>query len=111
MSNLTYMNLFHGYTLFFFLLFLINIHIHVQKGATFIDFVPSFMPATIERGQASFENSFEEMVNVLQINEKKYVNALPIKMAHMIGEDADAFALEQVDGKFFVLVSHGGVHR
>ena len=81
------------------------------KGATFIDFVPSFMPATIERGQASFDNSFEAMVEVLHVNEKKYVDALPVKMTHMIGEDADAFALEQVDGKFFVLVSHGGNHR
>ena len=28
----------------------------------------------------------------------------------LVGEDADAFALEQVDGKCFVLLSHGGTH-
>ena len=81
------------------------------QGATFVDFVPSFMPATIERGQASFENSFEEMVQCLRKNEKIYTDELPGKMSRMIGEDADAFALEQVDGKFFVLLSHGGKHR
>jgi hypothetical protein len=69
------------------------------------------MPATVERGQASFENSFEEMVTVLRDNEKRHVEALPVRMEHMIGEDADAFALEQVDGKLFVLLSHGGIHR
>ncbi len=80
------------------------------SNATFINFVPSFMPQTIERGQASFVNSFEKMVNILRINERKYIDGLPRKMTSMIGQDADAFALEQVDGKFFVLLSHGGVH-
>ncbi len=83
----------------------------LQNASTFVDFVPSFMPQTIERGQASFENSFTELVNVMRMQEQHYVNALPEKMTSMIGQDADAFALEQVDGKFFVLMSHGGVHR
>ena len=72
------------------------------SNASFINFVPSFMPQTIERGQASFVNSFEKMVNILRINERKYIDGLPRKMTSMIGQDADAFALEQVDGKFFV---------
>ena len=60
------------------------------QGATFVDFVPSFMPATVERGQASFENSFEEMVATLVCNEQKYVDELPVKMSNMIGR-SDAF--------------------
>ena len=51
-----------------------------------IDFVPSFLPQTVERGQASFENSFQKLVTVLRCNEEMYLSALPDKMTSMIGE-------------------------
>ena len=79
-------------------------------GATFVDMFASFMPNTVERGQASFENSIDELVDILRAKEEAYVAEQPRKVAAQIGEDADAFALEQVDGKFFVLVAHGGKH-
>ena len=80
------------------------------QGATFVDFVPSFMPATVERGQASFENSFEEMVATLVCNEQKYVDELPVKMSNMIGR-SDAFNLSVIQDKPFCLIAHGGCHR
>ena len=82
-----------------------------NRSTHFLDFTSAFMPNTIERGLINFETRMDELVPLLRRMEGEYIERLPAKMTSMIGEDADAFALQQVDGKFFVLLAHGGKHR
>jgi hypothetical protein len=83
-----------------------------RNGSTrFVDFTSAFMPNTLERGLVNFETRMDELAPMLRRIESEYIERLPAEMTSMIGEDADAFALQQVDGKFFVLLAHGGKHR